>query len=101
MDVMRFVFYFPIATSWHTCQEPFAITRNVVLPPISTTFEQIGRKNDGTAEGERPGNRKCLASNNAAAKRAPQNKARNLLDRLRDFEIETLRPMSGFAGPVH
>jgi len=42
------------------------------------------------------GDRECpsAASNNTTAKRPAQTKSRNLLDRLRDFETETLRFMS-------
>jgi transposase len=42
------------------------------------------------------GDRECpsAASHNSGTKRAAQTKARNLLDRLRDFEVETLRFMT-------
>ena len=42
------------------------------------------------------GDRECppTLSNNGSAKRAAQSKSRNLLERLRDFETETLRFMS-------
>lgn len=42
------------------------------------------------------GDRECpsVASNNVTAKRAAQTKSRNLLDRLRDYETETLRFMT-------
>jgi len=59
-------------------------------------FPHVNASVAATATSSPRGNRECPspASHNATAKRAAQSKSRNLLDRLRDYETETLRFMT-------